>query len=96
MVAPINLMEELRLRRWAREHYVPMEMRRTDWHHIVLQEMLLKDQEMNRTIPALHTIRFPLKPDQHYRVDQISKTMQPHVNFDPEMRPLLNTEMYIG
>ena len=39
----VDLIEEMRLRTWARENYVPMEDREQDWHPVVLEEMRLKD-----------------------------------------------------
>jgi hypothetical protein len=42
----IDLVEELRLRRWARENYVPVEFRDQSWHAFVLDEMYGKDQEL--------------------------------------------------
>ena len=45
-VADVDFIEELRLRRWAREHYVPVEERNRAWHPIVLDEMLRKDDEV--------------------------------------------------
>jgi hypothetical protein len=44
--AEIDLIEELRLRRWAREHYVPRQKRERSWHPVVLDEMDRKDLEM--------------------------------------------------
>ena len=41
-----DLLEELRLRRWARENYVPVERRDQTWHACVLEEMGRKDLEM--------------------------------------------------
>lgn len=41
----IDFIEELRLRRWARENYVALDARDTDWHPIVLEEMGRKDRE---------------------------------------------------
>ena len=41
----IDLIEELRLRRWARENYVPSGERDTAWHPIILDEMGRKDRE---------------------------------------------------
>lgn len=42
-----DLVQELRLRRWARENYVPVELRDQSWHPHVLDEMQRKDQERN-------------------------------------------------
>ena len=47
----MDLVRELRLRQWARQHYVPVEQRQAEWHHIVLQEMQLRDQEIG-AVPA--------------------------------------------
>lgn len=41
----VDLIEELRLRRWARENYVPVRERDNSWHPIILDEMSRKDQE---------------------------------------------------
>ena len=44
---PVSLIQELRLRQWARRNYVPAEWRRdTDWHSIVLDEMRRRDAEL--------------------------------------------------
>ena len=43
--AEVDFIEELRLRRWAREHYVPVERRQASWHPVVLDEMGRKDLE---------------------------------------------------
>ncbi len=44
-VAELDMIEELRLRRWARENYVPREQRQNSWHPVVLDEMAKKDHE---------------------------------------------------
>ena len=41
----IDFIEELRLRRWARENYVPAGQRDNRWHPVVLEEMTRKDGE---------------------------------------------------
>lgn len=45
----IDLIDEFRLRRWARENYVPTENRDDAWHRIVLDEMSSIDLE-NQTV----------------------------------------------
>jgi hypothetical protein len=45
--AEVDFIEELRLRRWAREHYVPSDRRESSWHPVVLDEMLRKEAERN-------------------------------------------------
>lgn len=42
---PVDLLEELRLRRWARENYCYAEARQVSWHPIVHEEMRLRDAE---------------------------------------------------
>jgi hypothetical protein len=42
----LDFIEELRLRRWARQNYVPPEQRDTSWHPVVLDEMDRKDLEV--------------------------------------------------
>ena len=51
-VAEFDLIEELRLRRWAREHYVPVDQRKPSWHPIVHEEMEKKDLETGKPIAS--------------------------------------------
>ena len=44
-VMEMDLIEELQLRRWARENYVPPEQRDGSWHPVVQDEMQKKDTE---------------------------------------------------
>ena len=44
-VMDLDFIEELRLRRWARENYVPSSRRQVNWHPIVHEEMEKKDLE---------------------------------------------------
>jgi hypothetical protein len=46
VVAELDFIEELRLRRWARENYVPQSQRQFSWHPVILDEMDRKDLEM--------------------------------------------------
>ena len=45
MMADLDLIEELRLRRWARENFVPIDQRQKNWHPVILEEMDRKDDE---------------------------------------------------
>ncbi len=47
-----DAIEELQLRRWARENYVPATNRDTTWHPVVLEEMRRKDSERRETALA--------------------------------------------
>lgn len=48
-VADLDFIEELRLRRWARENYVPADSRQSSWHAVVLEEMKKKEQEFEKS-----------------------------------------------
>lgn len=39
----VDFIQEIRLRTWARENYVPCDERDENWHPIVLEEMRSKD-----------------------------------------------------
>jgi hypothetical protein len=48
VLGDLDFIEELRLRRWARENYVPRGQRQTSWHPVVHEEMERKDHEENQ------------------------------------------------
>lgn len=50
VMSDLDLIEELKLRRWAREHYVPRSQRERSWHPIVLEEMEKKDRDLSQGI----------------------------------------------
>ncbi len=52
-VLEVDFIEELRLRRWARENYVPPDERQPDLHPIVQEEMSRKDAEVRSPEPAI-------------------------------------------
>lgn len=52
MVAEVDFIEELRLRRWAREHYVPRNQRELSWHPVIHDEMDRRDREMSEVEPV--------------------------------------------
>ncbi len=45
-----DFIEELRMRRWARENYVPVGERDRAWHPIILEEMRRKDGEVSEAV----------------------------------------------
>jgi hypothetical protein len=67
--AEIDLIEELRLRNWARANYVLPELRDPGWHPLVLEEMRLKDTEFEMLDDRSHRARalVPLAPDCFYQ-----------------------------
>ena len=46
----IDLVDELRLRRWARMNYLPADRRSDAWHPVILDEMQVQDRE-NKIAP---------------------------------------------
>jgi hypothetical protein len=52
VLADLDFIEELRLRRWAREHYVPRGERPSGWHPIIHEEMQKKDGESRDNLPT--------------------------------------------
>ena len=53
----IDLIEELSLRRWARENYVAEELRNESWHPVVLDEMREKAAELESLGASLPPIK---------------------------------------
>jgi hypothetical protein len=49
VLSELDFIEELRLRRWARENYVPQKQRQVSWHPVVHEEMEKKDNEAVET-----------------------------------------------
>jgi hypothetical protein len=47
-----DAIEEFKLRRWARENYVPADNRDARWHPVVLEEMRRKDCECSEPVLA--------------------------------------------
>ncbi|HVJ68089.1 MAG TPA: hypothetical protein VM510_08910 [Caulifigura sp.] len=59
LTAGLDIVEELRLRRWARENYAAAEDRSVDWHPIILDEMERRDAEVARLVaPPMIAPRF--------------------------------------
>ena len=50
----VDFIEELRLRRWARENYVPPSRRERTWHPVIHDEMTRKEVEMTE-VEAVYT-----------------------------------------
>jgi hypothetical protein len=53
--AEVDFIEELKLRRWAREHYVPRDRRESSWHPVILDEMGRKDHEQSEVEAVVFT-----------------------------------------
>lgn len=57
-----DLIRELRLRHWARKHYVAPEVRGRHWHPIVLEEMEFRDLELAEMRAATEVRYSPFVP----------------------------------
>jgi hypothetical protein len=71
-VAGIDLIQELRLRKWARQNYVSPERRGKNWHPIVLEEMQFRDEELRDVhgdLPASNSAFVPLAPTEVFFID---------------------------
>ncbi len=60
----LDFIEELRLRRWARQNYVPPEQRDVSWHPVVLDE---NGSQRRRSRRARHRNRGLTAPRPHNR-----------------------------
>lgn len=58
---PVDAVEELQLRRWARENYVPAADRDGLWHPVILEEMCRRDQDLLPS-PTARGTTSPLAP----------------------------------
>lgn len=74
-----DLVEELVLRRWARQHYVPSELRDSAWHPVVLDEMRLRDHELHEAAEWRSSGRriVPLMPDVEWTLHSAHVETQP-------------------
>jgi hypothetical protein len=69
----VNLIRELRLRNWARKHYVGPAARGRHWHPIVLEEMSFRDAELAETalpVDDCCSPFVPLEPTEQYHLDE--------------------------
>ena len=66
----LDIVAELKLRQWARRNYVIPELRRDDdWHQVVIDEMRLRDSELESIEPLQTVVTstgiVPLERSQH-------------------------------
>jgi len=76
--ATLDLIDELRLRRWARENYVSAELRDADWEAVVLDEMFRRDLELADATPDAGAWIVPLAPEP-YQADAPHAVRSPHI-----------------
>jgi hypothetical protein len=67
---PLDFVHELRLRRWARENYVPPADRDRDWPGVVHEEMCQRDRELEAVSHYAGMGRriVPLVPDGNWTI----------------------------
>lgn len=82
----MDIVKELRLRRWAREHYVPIAERAADWDAVILDEMRIRDEDFASIIPADNPGAniVPLEPTTHYFDTPHLGPLSPHFLTKPE------------
>ncbi len=79
----LDFVEEFRLRRWAREHYVSADHRDESWHSVILDEMNRRDAELQNVqdVGMTYSPFVPLAPTPHHIDRNHGATRQPKVLF---------------
>ena len=77
----LDIVEELRLRRWARENYAPVDERSADLHPVILEEMERRDAEVARLVSP------PIVAPRFYPNRRLDNVYGPH-----EIRPHVDVE----
>ena len=93
-LSDVDLIKELRLRRWARCHYVPPQQRELTWHPIVLDEMQKRDAEFDSVAigPGVGTLFVPLPPTDQRRFDASHAAVSEPVWIREQHRPVTEIE----
>lgn len=60
----VDPIEELMFRCWARRNYLPFELREADWHPVILEEMALRDRELEEESRSLEM--YHISPSRNY------------------------------
>jgi hypothetical protein len=73
----VDVLREIRLRHWARTHYVPLSERKETWHPIVLDEMRCRDRELEELADLqMSGSRYvPLAPTNHHVLHPAHETL---------------------
>ena len=89
----LDLIEELRLRRWARENYAPAGDRNVDLHPIILDEMQRRDAEADLAGEPVASAELC---SYHRRLDAMFGPNQtaPHFHRASHREPLATREMH--
>ena len=84
----MDILNELRLRRWARENFVPPEQRSDEWDAAILSEMRRRDAELASitSAEAFGTKFVPLEPATYFfDIPHLGPTT-PHFLSKPDRR----------
>jgi hypothetical protein len=68
----LDLIDELRLRCWARENYRPIDQRTASWHPVILDEMSRRDAEASIFLEPQYPPSLPSHPR------RLDSTFGPH------------------
>lgn len=95
--AAVDVVKELRLRQWARTHYVAIEKRPRLWHPIVLDEMTRMDSEgeVVDSSAKIYAVDGPMKHRPH---DEILSNAMKTIRYEPTASWDVGvpTELFLG
>ena len=76
--APVDMIEEFRLRRWARENYAAADQRQSSWHSLIHEEM--QQMEFEQLVPEEPVCIARIVPlaDDQQAVHSAHQTATPH------------------
>ncbi len=81
----MDFVRELRLRQWARQHFVPADARRSTWHPVVLDEMHRRDQELSDSARRTELTTPPSEPVPESSLQEHDD--RPQLGSDVDMMP---------
>ncbi|WP_459555676.1 hypothetical protein [Lacunimicrobium album] len=96
--AAVDAVKELRLRQWARTHYIAIEKRPRLWHPIVLDEMTRMDREAGEVSVSSAKIYAVDGPMTHRPHDAIWANAMKTIRYEPTARwdEGVPTELFLG
>lgn len=96
--AAVDAVKELRLRQWARTHFVAIEKRPRLWHPIVLDEMTRMDRETGEASVSSAKIYAVDGPMKHHPHDEILANAMKTIRYEPMARwdEGVPTELFLG
>jgi hypothetical protein len=96
--AAVDAVKELRLRQWARTHYVAIEKRPRLWHPIVIDEMTCMDREAEEASVSSAKIYAVDGPMKHRPHDEILSNAMKTIRYEPTASWDVGvpTELFLG